>query len=105
MDLAFSVQFYSAEGNHIKITSAFQVVDWLRLVDFSLSPEELRRLVTVVERCHKPATKDLCESLHPAQGLLWDGLNILSRYSQLRDEYVNLIHFFSTIIQCLKAQL
>jgi nucleolar pre-ribosomal-associated protein 1 len=75
-----------AETKVAGIISAFRIVDWLRLADHSVSSEELSRLVAVVERYHRPALKDLCESLHPAHSLLWDGLNIVSRFSQLRNE-------------------
>jgi nucleolar pre-ribosomal-associated protein 1 len=66
------------------VISAFQIVDWFRLLDYSPSPDEFGRVAAVVERCHKPALKNLIECLHPGEGLLWDGLKVVSRFAELR---------------------
>jgi nucleolar pre-ribosomal-associated protein 1 len=76
------------------ITSAYQAVDWLRFVDRPLSSAELSLLVITIERFHKPALRDLYESLHPAKGLLGNGSDIASRFSQLRNMYESFISLY-----------
>ncbi|KAH7927036.1 hypothetical protein BV22DRAFT_1103957 [Leucogyrophana mollusca] len=68
------------------IVNAYELVDWLRLAGHTLHPTELRRLSSIIERFHKPALRELFESLHPAQGLLWIGMDLRSSFVDFREE-------------------
>jgi len=85
---------FAAESAAARIISAFELVDWLRLVNNPLSFGDIRQLVSIVERYHKPALKELSEHLHPAHGLLWEAFDIESRFPQIRAEYVTFISSF-----------
>ena len=61
-----------------RVESAFELVDWLRLIDVPLTPGDIRRLAAVVGQRHKPALQEFCLNLHPAHGLFWEGLDIVS---------------------------
>lgn len=54
------------------MTSAFELVDWLRLVDVKPSPADISRLASVVRRFYEPALWALIDYLHPFSGHLWD---------------------------------
>jgi nucleolar pre-ribosomal-associated protein 1 len=66
--------------------SAFELVDWLRLVDRPLSYLHVQRLAAVIEHFYKPALRQLCEHMHPNDGVLWQGLQLASRFSEIRNE-------------------
>ncbi|KAF9046067.1 hypothetical protein BDZ89DRAFT_1155358 [Hymenopellis radicata] len=53
--------------------SAFELVDWLRLIDESLRSSEIMRLILIVNRYHEPALKELIWATNPKANLLWDG--------------------------------
>ena len=52
--------------------SAYELVDWLRLVQCSLQINDVRRLLVVIERLYKPAIGSFMTHLDPRQNLLWD---------------------------------
>lgn len=54
------------------MTSAFELVDWLRLLDVEPSPANISRLASVVRRMYEPALWALIDFLHPSYGHLWD---------------------------------
>ncbi|KAI0666153.1 ribosome 60S biogenesis N-terminal-domain-containing protein [Trametes maxima] len=56
-------------------TSAYELVDWLRLIGPRLHPSELSRLVRAVERFHPPALKELVQYLSPRKASLLAGLS------------------------------
>ncbi|RDB20241.1 Uncharacterized protein C14G10.02 [Hypsizygus marmoreus] len=67
-----------------RIAAAFELIDWLRLVEDTLRVEELRRLSGVLYKFYPPSLSHVAEYVVPAQASLWDGLNVVSRYSDLR---------------------
>ncbi|KAJ7780624.1 ribosome 60S biogenesis N-terminal-domain-containing protein [Mycena maculata] len=71
------------DGSAGRITTAFEVVDWVRLVGVC-TVSEIRTSSDVVTRLHLPALADLAESLDPDQKVLWDGLNITQDFTRLR---------------------
>ena len=82
------------------MTSAFELVDWLRLVDVKPSPADTSRLASVVWRFYEPALWSLINFLHPSDGHLWDS-DILK---SLPDWYV--IHcYLSTTFSMLLDRL
>jgi nucleolar pre-ribosomal-associated protein 1 len=68
------------------MVAAFELVDWLRLVDHSLNPKEVGRLAAVISRFYKPALKEFSENLHPSHALFWQGLDVVSQFSDLRNQ-------------------
>ena len=63
---------YLAPSESARMTSAFELVDWLRLVDVNPSPADISRLASVVRRFYEPALWALVDYLHPSDGHLWD---------------------------------
>lgn len=62
---------------------AYKMVDWVRLVDASLSTTEIRRVTAVVSRLYPPALRDLSQSVAPSSNLLWDGMAIRANSADL----------------------
>ena len=71
---------YLAPSEGARMASAFELVDWLRLVDAKPSSADISRLVSVVRRFYEPALWALVDFLHPSDGLLWNSeiLKLLS---------------------------
>ncbi|KAG7090693.1 hypothetical protein E1B28_009789 [Marasmius oreades] len=59
-----------------KMVAAFELVDWIRLIDMPLRVDDVRRVVKVVSRLHPPALNELLWSLPLVHRLLWDGVDI-----------------------------
>ena len=68
-----------AESQIARIVAAFELVDWVRLVDQPLQVDDVLSLVQVVRRLHPPALHELAWSLPLARGLLWDGMDLRSQ--------------------------
>ncbi|KAH7907124.1 ribosome 60S biogenesis N-terminal-domain-containing protein [Hygrophoropsis aurantiaca] len=62
------------------IINAYELIDWVRLVNPKLHPTELQRLSSTIERFHKPALKELFENVHPTHHLLWSSLDLKSSF-------------------------
>ncbi len=58
-------------------TSAFELVDWLRLIGPRLHSSELARLVLATENFHAPALKELLQYLNPRNVSLWTGTGLI----------------------------
>ncbi|KAG2124689.1 ribosome 60S biogenesis N-terminal-domain-containing protein [Suillus clintonianus] len=71
------------ESSSARIHNAYELVDWLRFVEPTLQPQDILRIVAVVERFHSPALKDLFENLHPADSLMWEGGDLKTALRQL----------------------
>ncbi|KII96154.1 hypothetical protein PLICRDRAFT_151289 [Plicaturopsis crispa FD-325 SS-3] len=65
---------------------AFELVDWLRLLEYPLRPQDLTRLTALIARFYEPALSAVIENLDPAQDLLWQGLDIISQLPELIDK-------------------
>lgn len=63
---------YTASSESARMTGAFELVDWLRLVDVKPSPTDISRLASVIRRFYEPALWALINYLHPSDGHLWD---------------------------------
>lgn len=61
-----------APSESARMTSAFEIVDWLRLVGVKPSAADISRLASVVQRFYEPALWALIDYLHPTNGHLWD---------------------------------
>ena len=57
--------------SHSSTVQAYELVDWLRLLDRSLPPPALRRVASVVRTLHPPALCALMLHLNPSTNLLW----------------------------------
>lgn len=79
---------FLAESSTARVHNANKLIDWLRFAKFRLQPQDITRLVAVVERFHPPALKDLFENLHPADSLMWEGGNLKTASRQLLQVYV-----------------
>ncbi|KAH9853304.1 ribosome 60S biogenesis N-terminal-domain-containing protein [Lenzites betulinus] len=55
-------------------TSAYELVDWVRLIDPQLSSSDLARLVQVIGNIWAPALKELVQYLDPRKNTLWSGI-------------------------------
>ncbi|KIY73323.1 hypothetical protein CYLTODRAFT_485490 [Cylindrobasidium torrendii FP15055 ss-10] len=55
-----------------RANSAYELVDWFRLLDSPIRASEMIRLVLLVHRYHPGAVKDLVESANPAENMIWD---------------------------------
>ncbi|KAI6110769.1 ribosome 60S biogenesis N-terminal-domain-containing protein [Pisolithus croceorrhizus] len=64
------------ENETARMTSAYELVDWVRLVDVPPAPMDISRLASVIRRFHNPTLKALLEVLSPLEGQLWES-NIL----------------------------
>ncbi|KAI0352520.1 hypothetical protein OH77DRAFT_1523331 [Trametes cingulata] len=58
--------------------SAYELVDWLRLIGPRLHPSELTRLVRAVEKFHASAVKELLQYINPREVSLWADSNLVS---------------------------
>lgn len=54
------------------MTSAYELVDWLRLADVTPTSAEIICLASVIRRFHHPTLKTLIRFLHPSEGQLWE---------------------------------
>ncbi|KIO12008.1 hypothetical protein M404DRAFT_994067 [Pisolithus tinctorius Marx 270] len=64
------------ENENARMTGAYELVDWVRLVDVPPTPTDISRLALVICRFHKPTLKALVDVLSPSEGQLWES-NIL----------------------------
>ncbi|KAG6849538.1 hypothetical protein H0H93_007626 [Arthromyces matolae] len=60
-----------------RVSSACELVDWIRLLDCQLGTEEIKRVVAIISKLYPPAISMILESLLPASGV-WEGFNIPS---------------------------
>ncbi|TFK33679.1 ribosome 60S biogenesis N-terminal-domain-containing protein [Crucibulum laeve] len=58
--------------------AAYELVDWLRLVNLPLGVDEIKRLSVVVKNFDAPTLRDIADNLEPIEGLLWEGLDASS---------------------------
>ncbi|KAG5724436.1 Laccase-2 [Termitomyces sp. T112] len=65
-------------------SSAYELVDWLRLVDGQFGSHEIARVVAVLTKLYPPALSMVLESLSPETGSLWKGLDVGSLYPEAR---------------------
>lgn len=72
-------------------TSAYELVDWLRLIGPRLHSSELVRLVKATERFHAPAAKELLQYLNPREVSLWAGTNLIFDSPPPAHMYVSLL--------------
>jgi len=61
-----------ADSEDARMTSAYELVDWLRLADVTPAPAEISCLASAIRRFHHPALKTLLQFLHPSEGQLWE---------------------------------
>ncbi|KAI0052681.1 hypothetical protein FA95DRAFT_1483272 [Auriscalpium vulgare] len=66
----------------LRQSSAYELVDWLRLLDSDISNGDVAQLVKVVGRLHPPALRQLLEYLHPAQQFLSEAEDFLITHSE-----------------------
>ncbi|KAK0205877.1 ribosome 60S biogenesis N-terminal-domain-containing protein [Desarmillaria ectypa] len=62
-----------------RIVAAYELVDWLRLLEQQLRPVDMERLVTIVHRFFPPALEALSQAANPAHHLLWNGAKLVSK--------------------------
>ncbi|KAG6873594.1 hypothetical protein C0995_013967 [Termitomyces sp. Mi166 len=63
---------------------AYELVDWLRLVEGQFGSPEIARMIAVLTKLHPPALAMIPESLSPGAGTLWKGLDVVSVYPEAR---------------------
>lgn len=78
------ISTYTASLTHARIISAYELIDWLRLLEQPLRVVEVERLSAILVKFHIPSIAELAEHLDPAQVSFWDALDLTSRYSELQ---------------------
>ncbi|EEB92782.1 hypothetical protein MPER_08660 [Moniliophthora perniciosa FA553] len=58
------------------MVSAYELVDWVRLVEHPLQVEDIRCVEKAILDRHPPALDEVSWSLDVRQGLLWQGMNV-----------------------------
>ncbi|RDX51579.1 hypothetical protein OH76DRAFT_1554958 [Lentinus brumalis] len=81
---------------HSQPEGAYEVVDWVRLNDPTLSIADVGQLLDSIERLHKPALKEFCQYLDPRSVSLWEGANLPADYSRIANE----ISFETIFLHC-----
>ncbi|KAL0578525.1 hypothetical protein V5O48_003468 [Marasmius crinis-equi] len=59
-----------------RVAAAFELVDWVRLVDQPLQVDDVRCVARLVKNLHPPALDELTWSLPLGRRLLWDGMDL-----------------------------
>ncbi|KAG6897168.1 hypothetical protein C0992_003674 [Termitomyces sp. T32_za158] len=62
--------------------SAYELVDWFRLVEGQFGSSEIARVVAVLTKLHPPALSMVPEYVFPRTGSLWKGLDVVSLYPE-----------------------
>ncbi|KAK1230054.1 hypothetical protein PQX77_006870 [Marasmius sp. AFHP31] len=62
-----------------RAVAAFELVDWVRLVDQPLQVEDVRCVVQVIRKLHPPALHEFAWALPLGRKLLWDGMGLRGR--------------------------
>ncbi|KAF8994562.1 ribosome 60S biogenesis N-terminal-domain-containing protein [Cyathus striatus] len=87
-DTSDDVKVFLSEVEKLPIASktkaSYELVDWVRLVDKPLTATEVGRLSAIFEKLNATALSELVQYTEPRQGLLWDGMQITSRFAELR---------------------
>ena len=73
-----------ASSKHARVVAAYELIDWLRLIEQSLSTMEVRRISALLVKFHIPLLLEIGEHLDPTQVSFWDALDLVSKYSELR---------------------
>ncbi|KAG5635154.1 hypothetical protein H0H81_012205 [Sphagnurus paluster] len=66
-------------------STAFELVDWLRLIEGILEAEEIRKVGVIFGKLYPPALSFISQYTFPAEGALWRGLDLSSRFDELRE--------------------
>ncbi|KZT00261.1 uncharacterized protein LAESUDRAFT_688308 [Laetiporus sulphureus 93-53] len=66
--------------------SAYELIDWFRIVDEPVCAEDIARLATFIARLHKAACQEFFEYLRPDQPDLWQCVGLPARYAEFKDE-------------------
>ncbi|KAI6003337.1 ribosome 60S biogenesis N-terminal-domain-containing protein [Pisolithus marmoratus] len=88
------------ESATARMTNAYELVDWVRLVDVPPTPVDISRLASVICRFHKPTVKALAEVLCPLEGQLWES-NILEVLEEVHIE----VDFDWLFVHCSDMQI
>lgn len=68
----------------VRIATAAELIDWLRLVDTSLSANEIRRVSVILTKLHLPSIYQIVQNVDPTQGTFWSSVDLVSRFLELR---------------------
>ncbi|TBU65164.1 ribosome 60S biogenesis N-terminal-domain-containing protein [Dichomitus squalens] len=71
------------ESDAARQVAAYELVDWLRLIGPELHVSELSRLISAVEKFHKPALKELFQYLDPQSVAFWEGADVISNSARV----------------------
>ncbi|TFK53356.1 hypothetical protein OE88DRAFT_1696250 [Heliocybe sulcata] len=76
--------------------TAYELVDWIRLLQDRLSPDDVAMLVRGMKRLYPRALRDLCQHLHPDDSVLWNGSSIEQWVPDIMSDFTfewALVHF------------
>ncbi|KAF8073491.1 ribosome 60S biogenesis N-terminal-domain-containing protein [Lyophyllum atratum] len=65
-------------------TTAFELLDWLRLVEDTLGPKEIRHVSSILVKLYPPSLALVPEHVVPIDGCLWNGLDLVSSFPNVR---------------------
>ena len=78
----------SAVSKQLRVSATLELVDWMRTVPHPLNTHDLKRLVDLVIQIHLPTVRVVQEYWSSEWIGLWEALGVLSRFSDLRPQYV-----------------
>ncbi|KAK7040796.1 hypothetical protein VNI00_009702 [Paramarasmius palmivorus] len=62
----------------VRMATAYELVDWVRLVEHPLQVEDVIRVTKVVSKLHPEALSELAWAIDMREGLLWQGMDVVN---------------------------
>ena len=75
-----------AASKRARIIAAYELVDWLRLVEQPLGTTEIRRLASTIVKLHAPMLEEFAEYIDPANMSLWNSLDAFAQFLGFRQQ-------------------
>lgn len=66
------------------MATAFELVDWLRLIEDRLGVEEVKQVVDILSKLYPPSISSVAEYVLPIGGFLWHAVDRTPRFSDIR---------------------
>lgn len=73
-----------ASSTRARIIAAYELIDWLRLIEQPYGTTEVRRLSAILVKFHIPSLLEIGEHLDPMQVSFWDAVDLVLPYPELR---------------------
>ncbi|KAF8219132.1 hypothetical protein L208DRAFT_1448990 [Tricholoma matsutake] len=82
--LAQVEQLPAPSSTRARIIAAYELIDWLRLIEQPYGTTEVRRLSAILVKFHIPSLLEIGEHLDPMQVSFWDAVDLVLPYPELR---------------------